>query len=252
MPIGFAFNLRYVAPAVALCLAIAPLAPALHGRPLQALLPAALLIVIVSILAESRLWPSGYLATALLVVAGVGVAAVAVRWRPLAAAALLLLVAAGGGYLVQRHYLRVRYVYQPGVSSLARVWALFRRIHDARVGVVGTFGGFFSYPLFGVDDSNRVQYVAHRGAHGSFSPIESCAAWRRAVNAGRYRYLVTTPARDPWHPTVLSPSPEGGWTAGDRAARVIYSQRAAGQLIRVFVLRGRLDPSRCGSARPRH
>ncbi len=247
MPLGFAFNLRYAAPALTLCFAITPLAPVLRGR--RVLIPLlAFLVLIVSVLVESRLWPGAYLDKAFVLVAIVIAAVLALRWRPLVIVPLVVLAAVGGGYPVQRHYLRVRYVYQPGISSLARVWSLFRRVHDARVGVVGTFGGFFSYPLFGVDDSNRVEYVARRGPNGSFTPIHTCQGWRATVNAGRYRYLVTTPARDPWHPNVLSFSPEGEWTLGDRSARVIYRQSAVKQIIRVFALRGPLDPAACPGA----
>ena len=130
----------------------------------------------------------------------------------------MLVAGAAAGYRLQGHYLRGRYAYQPGVSYLARVWALFRTVHDARVGVVGTFGGFFAYPLYGLDDSNRVQYVAERGPHGSFTPIATCARWRAQVNSDHLKYLITTPARDPWHPYVLSSSPETRWTATDPAA----------------------------------
>ena len=59
----------------------------------------------------------------------------------------MLVAGAAAGYRLQGHYLRGRYAYHPGVSYLAPVWALFRTVHDARVGVVGTFGGFFAYPL---------------------------------------------------------------------------------------------------------
>jgi hypothetical protein len=90
-----------------------------------------------------------------------------------------------------------------------------------------------------------VQYIAHRGAHGSFTPITSCPAWRGAVNAGRFDYLITTPGRDPWHPRPLTASPESGWTASDPAARVIYRTRATGQPITVFALAGPLNPAGC-------
>jgi hypothetical protein len=160
-------------------------------------------------------------------------------------AAAVLLAGAAAGYALQRHYLRGRYAFQPGVSYLARVWALFGHIRNSRVGLVGTFGGFFSYPLDGPDDSNRVQYIARRGPHGSFTAIETCPQWRAAVNAGHFRYLVTTPARDPWRPRPLLDSPDGAWTASDPAARLVYSRRATGQVISVFELRGPLDPASC-------
>jgi hypothetical protein len=266
-PLGFAFNLRYAAPALTLCLALPPLAPALDRDWRRAAVLAGLGTVLVATLAQARLWPSGQLADAVALAAAAAVIAAVIgpardlpaaapilaaitkrgRWRVPVAATCAALLAAGaaGAYSLQRHYLRGRYTFQPGVSSLSNVWALFRRVHHARVGIVGTFGGFFSYPLFGLDDSNRVQYIGQRGAHGSFTAIGSCARWRAAVNAGHFRYLVTTPARDPWRPKVLGPSPEGAWTASDPAARIVFSRRAAGQMIFVFELRGVLDPSAC-------
>jgi hypothetical protein len=136
-------------------------------------------------------------------------------------------------------------VFQPGISALSRVWALFRSIHDARVGVAGTFGAFATYPLYGVDDSNRVQYIAAHGPHGSFTPIRTCPAWRAAVNAGHYRYVVTTPGRDPWRRRQLTPSPEGGWIDTDPAAHRIFRHVAFGQPIQVFELSGPLNVSGC-------
>jgi hypothetical protein len=254
-PLGFAFNLRYLAPALTLSLAVAPLAPALARRARPAV-AVAFAILLAGTIAQRRLWPSSHTlgavaiaAGALLVVALVVAAARASRTGrvvpALAAIALLVIAGAAAGYRLQGHYLRGRYAYQPNVSYLANVWALFRTVHDARVGVVGTFGGFFGYPLFGLDDSNRVSYVAQRGAHGSFTPIATCLQWRTAVNAQHLTYLVTTPARDPWHPSVLSPSPETRWTASDPAATRVFSESAEGQPIVVFRLRGPLDVAGC-------
>jgi hypothetical protein len=110
---------------------------------------------------------------------------------------------------------------------------------------VGTFGGFFSYPLLGLDDSNQVQYIAQHGAHGSFTTIRTCRAWRAAVNAGHYRYLVTTPARNPWHPHGLEYSPEGAWTQSDPAAKLVFRRVAYRQPISVFELTGPLAPGGC-------
>lgn len=251
-PVGFAFNLRYAAPALTLCLTVLPLAAPIANPRRQLVVFAVLALLLASVLGEARLWPSSHVPVAVLIGAG-ALVVIYTALRAPRSVRLALLASCGalgvvGGYYLQRHYLRGRYVYHPGVSSLARVWALFRHVHGQRVGVVGTFGGFFSYPLFGAEDSNRVSYVAQRGAHGSFQPIGSCRRWRQAVSAGRYSYVVTTPARDPWHPTVLSSSPESGWTALGRGARVVYSQRAAGQVIRVYELGGRLDPADCPSS----
>lgn len=256
-PVGFGFNMRYLVPGLTLSLAIAPLAPAFSGALRQLVLAVALVAVLVATVAKPSLWPHAHALAAVCIglVALAVVLVVAFRaglWlrpagRVLAAAgvALLLLAGAAAGYTWQRHYLRGRYEFRRGVSYLARVWAHFRTVHHARVGVVGTYGGFFSYPLFGSDVSNTVQYVAEHGPHGSFTPLRSCRAFRLAVNSGRYQYLLTTPGRVFWRPKVLSPSPERSWTASDPSARLIYQRHALGQTIALFELRGALNPRSC-------
>ncbi len=250
-PLGFAFNLRYGAPALALCLTVTPLAPVFDGERRRTGLLLVFVAVLIATLAQGRLWPSRNLGGAIGVGVVVGVAVLLVLlWRPrgraaIAGVAVLALAFALAGYPWQRHYLHGRYTFHPGISQLASVWAVFRGVHDARVGLVGTYGGFFGYPLYGLDDSNRVQYVAHRGPHGSFVPISSCRAWRVAVDAGHFSYVVTTPARNPWDPPHLGPSPEGAWTASSPSARIVYRRLAAGQLVTVFQLSGELDPAGC-------
>lgn len=243
-PLGFAFNLRYMAPALALSLAVAPLAPPLAGAPAaRAASVLALAALLAATVTQPQLWPAHVTGAILVGVAAIVLLALT-RARPALVVAGLILVVAG--YPLQRHYLRGRYAYHPGVSYLAPIWAQFRNVHDARVGVVGTFGGFFAYPLVGLDVSNRVQYVAQRGPHGSLTPISTCARWRAQVNSDHLNYLITTPARDPWHPRVLSPSPETNWTASDPAAQPVYREQALGQPIVVYRIRGPLNPAACG------
>jgi hypothetical protein len=265
-PVGIAYNLRYAAPGLALALALLPLAPPFAGARRQAAVTLALLAMFVATIAQARLWPERHVAGAVglgvaVLVLGLIIARVHVSprqrltWRNVpsraalaASAALLLGGAAAAGYVWQEHYMRGRYAFKAHVSRLASLWAFFRTVHHARVGVAGTFGAFFSYPLFGVDDSNRVEYVAHHGPHGSFTPIETCREWRNAVDAGDFRYLVTTPARDPFHPRMLEPSPEDRWTASDPAARIVFRRQALGRPIYVFELSGPLDPQSCSSS----
>ena len=213
-------------------------------------------LLLAATLAEDRLWKAGYIAPAVLLGAAAMAllgAAVALAHRRPARAVLIgvsaaaLATVAVAGYAGERHYLRGRYTFQPGVSALSTLWAWARGVHHARIALVGTFGGFFSYPLFGLDDSNQVQYVAHHGPHGSFTPIRSCRAWRTAVDHGHYRYVVTTPARNPWDPHVLEYSPEGDWTSPDPAARLVFRHLAFGQPISVFELSGPLNPLGCQS-----
>jgi hypothetical protein len=244
-PLGFAFNLRYSAPALVFSLAILPLAPGFGGRPARLAMLALFAAVLIATLAQARWWPARQLPAAFaLAGAAVVIALIALR-SARAAVGLAAVIVVVAGYPLQRHYLQARYVFHPRVSQLAGTWEVFRNIHHARIGLVGTFGGFFSYPYYGLDLSNRVQYVGRRGPHGSFTPIASCTAWRAAINAGRFRYVITTPARDPWHPRPLMRSPEAAWTRSDRAAHVIYERSATGQPITVFVLNGPLNPSGC-------
>jgi hypothetical protein len=251
-PLGFAFNLRYSAPALTLSLTAAPLAPVWRDRRAQLLLGALLTATLIATLTAARLWPAQYRGGQVVVGVVLFLVLVAGALRParpraLAATAGACVVAAAvGGYFGQRHYFRHRFTYQAGISQLSRLWVAFRTVQHERVGIVGTYGGFFGYPLFGVLDSNRVRYVAARGPHGSFTPIRSCPQWRRAVNALHLDLLVTTPARDPWRPRVLSPSPERGWTASDPAATVALQYRAVGQPITVFRLHGALNSGGCG------
>jgi hypothetical protein len=251
-PVGIAFNLRYAAPGLALALAVTPLAPVFEGFRRQAGLVGGLLAIMVATLAQPGLWPVRHTGGAIAlgaVVLVVALLALSVRGRAVAVAAgvVALLVCAGvaAGYGWQRHYLRGRYQFRPKVAYLAPVWAMFRTIHDTRVGIVGTYSSYLAYPLFGSDDSNRVQYIARHGPHGSFTPIASCAEFRRAVNAARVRYLITTPRREFWRPKRLFPSPEAGWIAFDPNARLVYERSAARQHIAVFELRGPLDASAC-------
>jgi hypothetical protein len=252
-PTGFAFNLRYAAPALALCFAVLPIAPVFDSPGRQSALVVALAVVLVATLTKGALWPHRHVLGIVLVAAALSAAGVALMTlhgrvpRVLAGSvvALLLVAGAAAGYSWQRHYLRGRYQFNPGVSALARTWDFFRTVHHARVGVVGTFGGFFAYPLWGPDASNNVTYVGARGPHGSFTAISTCRRWREALNAGHYRYVVTTPARDPWHPKHLAPSPESGWTSSDPAARLVQSHRSRGQLIAVYRIDGRMHPGDC-------
>ena len=120
----------------------------------------ALAVVLLATVTKASLWPHRHVLGVALVAAALsaaGVALVAMRARAparaaraIVAAALLLLAGAAAGYGWQRHYLRGRYQFNPGVSYLSHVWAFFRASTTRGSGVVGTFGGFFSYPLWGL------------------------------------------------------------------------------------------------------
>ena len=257
-PVGFRLNLRYAAPALALALTIGPLA--LHGavKRWQRASLCGLVAILAATIAQQRLWAGAYGRSGLLVPAALlllatgaalGLWALA-RAAPIGkrvaagvGATVVLLGGATAGYAGQHQYIRDRDAGGEAPRSLSPLWKWARTVQHARIALVGTFGGFFAYPLLGIDDSNDVDYIGHHGPRGSFTPITNCREWRRALNAGHYRYVVTTASRNVWT-HALSFSPEGNWTRTDPAARSVIP-RAAGAPVAVYRLRGRLDPDRC-------
>jgi hypothetical protein len=251
------FNIRYAAPPLTLALAVTPLALLFRSQLGRLAAAAGLTTLFVGTVALRRIWTPDYdLGGAHAAVVLVLVAAVIVVLRPwsliplrrplvrgAAATLVLSLVLAGVavGYSGARDYLRHRYTGKYGPVAVYKVWRWARSLHHARIALVGTFGYFFGYPLWGLDDSNRVAYMGQRGPHGSFRPIPSCRAWRTALNRGHYQYVVTT-ARAVTFTTQLEHSPEVDWTRTDPAARLVLSPSWA---IQVFRLTGPLYPDRC-------
>jgi hypothetical protein len=250
-------NIRYGAPALTLALAVAPLALLFRSQLGRLAAAAALTTLFVTTVALRRLWTADYnlggAHAAVLLVLVVAVIVVLRPWsliqlrgppvRAIAGTLALSLVLAGVavGYSGTRDYLRHRYTEKYGPLAVYKLWRWAGALHDARIALVGNFGWFFGYPLWGGDDSNRVAYMGQRGAHGSFRPITSCRAWRRALNRGRYQYVVTTSNRI-FFTTRLVHSPEVDWTRTDPAARLVLSPNRA---IQVFRLTGPLHPDRC-------
>jgi hypothetical protein len=251
------FNIRFGAPALTLALAVTPLALLFRSRLGRLAAAAGLTTLLVATVALRRLWTGDYnLSGADAAVALILVVAVIVVLRPwsliplgrplvraTAAALALSLVLAGVavGYSGTRDYLWHRYTGKYDRFAIYKVWRWARGLHHAHIALAGTFGWFFSYPLWGLDDSNRVAYMGQRGPDGSFRPITSCRAWRTALNRGHYQYVVTT-ARAVFFTTRVVHSPEVDWTRADPAARLVLSPNRA---IQVFRLTERLHPDRC-------
>ena len=76
-PAGFAFNLRYAAPALALCFAVLPLAPAFDGPGRQSALVVALAAVLLATVTKGSLWPHRHVLGIVLVAAALSVAGLA-------------------------------------------------------------------------------------------------------------------------------------------------------------------------------
>jgi hypothetical protein len=256
-PDGFAINLRYLAPALALgmgalALSLEPLGHRFGERRTQAIAfgTLAVLTASVALYSDSKIAWQGDYATArtalsmaaALVVVPLGLALLG-RTRPRLVAGLaagFVLIVLGVGWFVQDDYLRNRY----SGESRFHLEAAFRWANDvsgARIALGGTSGAFFQYGLYGRDVSNHVQYIGDPGPDGDFSRIKDCPDWRRQLNDGDYDYLVTTPGLDLNNAGQALPSPEGGWARGDPAAIPIARD---GQ-IEVFRLTGPLDPAGC-------
>jgi hypothetical protein len=246
-PIGFASNLRYLGPVLALALAMLPVTARKRGRPIQwATLGA--LVVAFGVAFSGDALRAGLVLGLVVVGAAVLLVALAIKvygdaGLPRAAtvvmAVLIAALAVGVGYRIQHNYLEDRYateygIGEPGLES-AFMWA--RDLRDARIATIT----IRQYPYYGDDLSNFVQYVGRRGSDDSFTPITGCNAWRRTLNAGDYDYVVTGsnfPGPGGDRP------PEADWTGDDKAAKEIVTDQATS----VFQLDGELDPEGCGGS----
>jgi hypothetical protein len=153
-------------------------------------------------------------------------------------------VALAAGYREQDHYLTHRYENTGQVQNLAEALRWSRDVRDARIAVGGIRAVFTQYPFYGTDLSNWVQWLGVRGPHDAYQRIPDCSQWRRAIDEGGYTHVVTT--FDPYLPGRMRNSPEGRWTQSDPNARIVLRDGP----VRVFELRGPLDPARCAGQRP--
>ncbi|HXF00318.1 MAG TPA: hypothetical protein VN458_08215 [Solirubrobacterales bacterium] len=258
-PISFVWNVRYLAPAVAIGLAILPCLPALRATPRRRAAVLAGLTVLLAFTVGSLVqWDQGHTkgavaAAALVIGAAVvvwilrsrGTLAPPIPRRIRASVAVAALVAAvAAGYAEQHHYLTHRYEDTGRVQDLAGALRWSRDVRDARIAIGGIRGVFTQYPFYGTDLSNRVQWLGLRGPHDAYLRIPNCREWRSAINAGGYTHVVTT--FDPYLPGTMRNSPEGRWTESDPNARVVLRDGP----VRVFELRGPLDPAGCTGQRP--
>ncbi len=259
-PIGdanaFDVNLRYSSPCLALGMLLLAVDPKLSaGRARDALLAGLSVLLLVGLFSGLRsVWDRDFLlGAAILVVllvavpaailggskAGLGKAATA------GLAAFGILFALGVGYVKIDSYQDDRYRaetapsdFPDGIKS-ALEWFNEEEPTDARIAVVGGRPGFKQYVFYGDDLSNHVQYVADDRSHGAFFPIETCEAWRKALNDGGYDYVVIGPDQ-----RTQSESPvEAEWTAaGGDATKLVEDD-----LTFVFELPDELEENGCAA-----
>jgi hypothetical protein len=256
-PTGFDANLRYVAPVLIFGFVLLPLVPTLRRSPWSWAVLGFLAVLLLQVDVTSSKWDQGHLAGAILLAAilvgvPVAIAVLARRGAPAAAlvalpvAAVALLVGLGNSQRVQ--YLRDRYasaVAPPLEGGFRSTPAWFplqewgKHQHDARIAVVGRGAAFGQYVFYGDDLSNYVQYIGKQLNRGTYRPIlSSCKDWRRAINAGNYDFVVTTPR---FNESEDKQPKENRWTTSP-ATKVILSSGPA----RIFKINGELDVSACG------
>jgi hypothetical protein len=254
-PLAFGINLRYLIPGLSLGLALLPLErritperwriPLLVGGLIGLFLTSHYSDANVAWTGEFASIPWAIVIGLVLIGAPVGLALLARRGALLAglAGAVLALVIAAAGWAKQDSYFDHRYDRADDFP-----FQLYDAVHWAkptsglRIGVVGTSGAYNQYALYGDDLDNYVQYVGRHLPEADFQSIDSCPAFRQAVNDGHFDYLVTTAELDLNDPSHASPSPERGWVSGDPAlTEVIRSGRVS-----VFRINGELDAAGCG------
>lgn len=249
-PTLFPANLRYVLPVVALALAVLPTLTFARPWWATAAVTVLLVAVLVANLRENSPLSDSYLGGALIIVAGALLCLLlagglsSARLRPLDAAlygGALLGVAAILYWPQVQQYMSKRYTNVWPYMDVTRSFHWAKGIEDARIGVGGTTGGAFQYAYYGDDSSNRVTYLGDRGPRGSFNPIQTCQAWREAINAGDFDYVITTPSLN-YYTLGVAFSPEGSWTApGSQTIPVLRDGQTT-----IFRIDGRLDPLDCG------
>lgn len=248
-PTLFPTNVRYVLPALALALAVLPTPRALRGAVATAILAVLAGAVFVANLVHETSLSDPYLAGALLLTVLASLAAtVAATWSTgrlrwldagLFGAAVLGLAVALYWPQVQ-HYETKRYTdVWPGMH-LTSVFKWSKDMSGARIALAGTEGAAFQYAYYGDDGTNRVIYLGDPGPRGSFNPIQTCDAWREAINAGNFDYVITTPTLN-YQTLGYGFSPEESWTApGVATNRVLHDGPVS-----VFRVEGELSTEWC-------
>src|SRR4051794_30436159 len=255
-PAGFDANLRYVAPVLIVGFLLLPLIPWFrHGNRPWILIGLFAILLIQGTVTQSNWEFKHHLASIALAFLIVGVPALLVagaRQRvpviALATFGLVMAIAAVAlGRVREDYYLDHRYVtasrppLEGGFRSTPEWQPLQdwgRQAKDSRIGVVGRASAFGQYFFYGNDLTNHVQYVGQELRRGTFRPIVSCAAWRRAVNDGNYDYIVTTPKIGALE---VSAPPEARWTQTDANVKTVIQTGPAA----VYKIEGPLDPATC-------
>jgi hypothetical protein len=264
LPLFFVDNVRYGETALALGLALAPIAPILRRPRAAATWGALVLGALIATEFDPGVWPTGFpvkpfvrpvhglAATAGAVLAAILFAAGAwwlagrsparaprtPRWVPRTVAITVAALVALGAGLLAGSYSQRRY---RTTLPLPKIYAWAQHTRDTRIGIAGFD---LQYPLYGADGSNYVQYIGASAPHAGFRPVVRCSEWRRAVNRGRYQWLVITPLGFPFG-TARSIAPQIAWMDGQPVTQTLSERGSKGALAVLYRVTGALDPGSC-------
>jgi hypothetical protein len=229
----FEVNLRYVAPALALCLLLLPIVLALRAPRLLIALGPAMIAIAVLAQFEHNVWPTdpsrhAAFLVAIAVLLGVAVSAhrrlaTASRTVLVAGAIVAVLVVVAAGAMAQRHYFHRRYLV--GRQALGGISAIYRWAQPIAHARIALYGTVEQYPLYGATDTNVVDYLGQPAADGGYEPIITCRRWQASLEAGRYQYLVLTSG--PTAPIPLS------WSRLDPSLTAILHPAADAWVFRI-------------------
>lgn len=259
-PRGFFTNTRYLMPGLVLALVMLPIARALRAPERRAWATLIFLTVVyaITVLTTPRWYPGLIAATVFLCLALVwapagltwlrGEGRISRATMALAAAGVVILgIVLGRAQQVQymdKHYQRAELFLQEGGPVEAFEWVRDKR--DLRIGIVGSGEIFFSqYGFYGVDLSNRVDFVGVPGDGGTYRLATTCRQFRERVNAGEYDYLViskyTQDAEDADYRYPLR-----AWTKTDPALEeIIAEEEVTPQPDYVYEVKGKMNPAGC-------
>ena len=244
-PNGFVSGLRYLAPALAVSMALLGSAVGTRGGNFRWLAMAAIALLAPFTISFSGDWSFAQVLGGVLVAGAAFLLMVAGRalYRhgmtgfvpKVAIGASVLVLAVLAGQVVQKSYFENRYASPDFTTAgLGAAFAWAQGVEDEAIAGNATR----QYPLFGRFLDNRVQFIGIHRAHAGFVKPETCEEFRQAVADGDYRYLVVTLDR----PSPKRDFPrEVDWIADDPAVRQVLREEPTV----VYELNGKPDPALC-------
>ncbi len=244
-PNGFISGLRYLAPALAVSMALLGAVAGPRGIGARWLAMGVVLLLFPFSLLAGQTWSVSQVAGAVLVALLVLLATLIWRFfarnagrgrgKAVAFATAAVVAAILFGQALQSSYFENRYkdpeFTTPGLN---RAFAWAQDVDSESIATNATR----QYPFFGRLLGNQVDFIGLRRPAGGFVKPETCEQFRQAVAAGDYRYLVLTLDRQG---TNLEFPREADWIDGDPSAKRIETLAPTV----TYELGGKPDPDLC-------